>query len=387
MQAYMSADPLPSPSNEAALHSRALAAHIRAEIGAAGGWIDFARYMDLALYAPGLGYYAAGAAKLGDAGDFITAPELTPLFAATLARQIGPLLCETGGDLLELGGGSGRLACDLLVALDALGMPPARYAIVEVSPDLRARQAHAIDALPARLAGRAVWLDALPGRIEGVVLANEILDALPVHLVRWDEEGLRERGVAAGVNGFVFQDSALSAEALRARAQSLPVAPPYLSEINLRASALVDALARRLRRGALLFIDYGFGRSEYYHPQRNRGTLMCHYRHRAHDDPFFLPGLQDITAHVDFTAVAEAGTACGLQLMGYATQARFLIQLGITDLLGRAQPGSRDYFRQAAAAQKLLSPAEMGELFKVIALGRGVAPLAGFAAGDLSRLL
>jgi SAM-dependent MidA family methyltransferase len=383
----MSADPLPSPSNEAALHSRALAAHIRAEIGAADGWIDFARYMDLALYAPGLGYYAAGAAKLGDAGDFVTAPELTPLFTATLARQIGPLLSETGGDLLELGGGSGRLACDLLVALEAMGNLPARYGIVEVSPDLRARQAHAIEALSAGLAGRVVWLDALPGHIEGVVLANEVLDALPVHLVGWDRDGLYERGVAAGVNGFVFEDRALSDGALRTRAQRLSVPPPYLSEINLRASALVDALARRLRRGALLFIDYGFGRSEYYHPQRNRGTLMCHYRHRAHDDPFFLPGLQDITAHVDFTAVAEAGVACGLQLMGYATQARFLIQLGITDLLEGMQPGTRDYFRQAAAAQKLLSPAEMGELFKVIALGRSVSPLAGFAAGDLSRLL
>jgi len=383
----MSADPLPSPSTDAALHSRALTAHVQAEIRAAHGWIDFARYMDLALYAPGLGYYAAGAAKFGDVGDFVTAPELTPLFAATLALQIGPLLAETGGDLLELGGGSGRLACDLLLALDALGSPPVRYAIVEVSPDLRARQARAIAALPARLASRAIWLDALPGRIEGVVLANEMLDALPVHLVVWHEDGLRERGVAANENGFIFEDRALTHGALRERAQSLPVSPPYVSEINLRASALVRALARCMVRGALLFIDYGFGRSEYYHPQRNQGTLMCHYRHRAHDDPFFLPGLQDITAHVDFTAIAEAGAAGGLQLMGYATQARFLIQLGITDLLARRQPSSGDYFRQAAAAQKLLSPAEMGELFKVMALGRGVAPLAGFAAGDLSRLL
>jgi len=383
----MTAASLPAPSTEAAEHSRILVEQIRAQIDRHGGWIDFARYMELALYAPGLGYYAAGAAKLGAAGDFVTAPELSPLFARTLARGVGPLLATTGGDLIELGAGSGELACGLLAALDEAGRLPRCYAILEVSPDLRARQAQRIGALPERLAQRVRWLDALPDRIDGVMLGNEVLDALPVHLVAWSGQGPSERGVGVRDGGFAFVDRPLTDGPLRERVLALSVEAPYVSEVNLRADALVDTLARRLARGVLLFIDYGFGRAEYYHPQRSRGTLMCHYRHRAHDDAFFLPGLQDITAHVDFTAVAEAGVARGMRLHGYTTQASYLVDLGITDLLGRGVPGSVDYLREAAGVQKLLSPAEMGELFKVIALGRGVGELPGFARGDLSRLL
>ncbi len=383
----MSADPLPRPSAEAAAHSRALTAHIRSEIARGGGWIDFARYMDLALYAPGLGYYAAGATKLGEAGDFVTAPELSPLFGQTLARGIAPMLARSRGDLVELGAGSGQLSCALLAALDESGRLPARYAILEVSPQLRARQAQCIARLPGHLAARVQWIDRLPDCIDGVVLGNEVLDALPVHLVAWQHDGLCERGVAAGRDILVFEDRPLAPGRLRARAESLPVRAPYLSEVNLRAEALVGALAQRLARGALLFIDYGFGRAEYYHPQRHRGTLMCHYRHRAHDDPFFLPGLQDITAHVDFTAVAEAAVAAGLRLVGYTTQAAYLIDLGITDLLARQGPGSAAYLRAAGAVHKLLSPAEMGELFKVIVLGREVESAPGFSRGELSRLL
>lgn len=383
----MTSAPLPVPAPEAAAHSCALAAHIEARIGECGGWIDFARYMDLALYAPGLGYYAAGAAKLGAAGDFVTAPELGPLFATTLARAVGPLLQDTGGELLELGAGSGALACDLLQALDAAGQLPARYAILEPSPELRARQMRRLEALPAALARRVAWLDTLPARIAGLVLANEVLDALPVHLVQWTPDGPCERGVVRVAGGFAYADRPMPRGALRDRAQAIAAVPPYLSEIGLRAAALVEALAQRLARGALLFIDYGFGRSEYYHPQRSRGTLMCHYRHRAHDDAFFLPGLQDITAHVDFTAVAEAGVQAGLQLLGYTTQGAFLVELGITDVLARTPAGSAAYLKQAAAAHALLSPAEMGELFKVMALGRDTGALAGFARADLSRLL
>jgi len=383
----MTSAPLPLPAPAAAAHSRALVAHIQARIEDCGGWIDFARYMDLALYAPGLGYYAAGAAKLGAAGDFVTAPELGPLFAGTLARAAGPLLQDTGGELLELGAGSGALACDLLQALDVAGQSPVRYAILEPSPELRARQMRRVQALPAALARRVAWLDTLPARIDGLVLANEVLDALPVHLVQWTPDGPCERGVVRAGGGFAYADRPMRHGALRDRAQAIAAVPPYLSEIGLRAVALVEALAQRLARGALLFIDYGFGRGEYYHPQRSRGTLMCHYRHRAHDDAFFLPGLQDITAHVDFTAVAEAGVETGLQLLGYTTQAAFLVELGITDVLARTPAGSADYLKQAAAAHKLLSPAEMGELFKVMALGRGVGALAGFARADLSRLL
>jgi len=383
----MSADPLPRPSVEAAEHSRNATARIRAEIGRCGGWIDFSRYMDLALYAPGLGYYAAGAAKLGAAGDFVTAPELSPLFARTLARGIAPLLGRTAGELVELGAGSGRLASELLVALDHAGQLPARYAILEVSAQLRARQAEHLAQLPETLSAKVQWIDRLPERIDGIVLGNEVLDALPVHLVAWEEDGLRERGVALAGNTLVFEDRPLAPGPLRARAVSLPVRAPYLSEVNLRAEALVATLAKRLARGALLLVDYGFGRAEYYHPQRRTGTLMCHYRHRAHDDPFFLPGLQDITAHVDFTAIAEAGVGAGLQLLGYTTQAAWLIELGITEVLERERPGSAAYLREVAAVQKLLSLAEMGELFKVIALGREVEAVPGFSRGGLSRLL
>jgi len=377
---------LPAPSDAARAHSVALAQTIREEIDRSGGWIDFARYMTLALYAPGLGYYAAGSHKLGEAGDFVTAPELSPLFSTTLARQMAEVLQSTGGDILELGAGTGRMAADILVALDELGDLPQRYRILEVSSDLRARQRTYLTALPARLAARVEWLDALPDDLRGVVVANEVLDALPVHLIAWRQNGVFERGVSHGEAGFVYADRPLESAALRARVERLDLAAPYVSEVSMAAPALVHDLAQRLRHGVLLLIDYGFGSSEYYHLQRRTGTLMCHYRHRAHDDPFFLPGLQDITAHVDFTAVAEAGVAGGAALLGYTNQAGFLINRGITDLLARRAQADR-YYVQVANVQKLLSPAEMGELFKVLALGRGIDRLAGFSRGDLSRLL
>jgi SAM-dependent MidA family methyltransferase len=385
-----SPDPrLPPPSAPALAHSRQLTERVAREIESAGGWIDFARYMELALYAPGLGYYSGGAAKLGGEGDFVTAPELSRLFGATLARQVAQILEYAPGDVLELGAGSGRLAVDLLVGLDEIGRLPERYRILELSADLRERQARIAAALPPALRRRIEWLEQLPDTIFGAVLANEVLDALPVHLVAWTGEGVRERGVTWSDQAFAFEDRALAAGALLDRARAIAPPAPYLSEIGLAAPALIVSLAERLARGALLFVDYGFGSAEYYHAQRSRGTLMCHYRHRAHDDPFFLPGLQDITTHVDFGAVARAGEAAGLELLGYTTQAHFLVNLGITELLAHTPPEHAGrYLPLAAQAHKLLSPAEMGELFKVIALGREVAPgLAGFARGDLSRLL
>lgn len=368
-------------------HSQALVSRIREVIAADGGWIDFARFMDLALYAPGLGYYSGGAHKLGAHGDFVTAPELTPLFSATLARQFAELIAITDGDILELGAGTGRMAHDVLIALAQAGPLPRRYRILEVSADLRDRQRALLSTLAPALFARVEWLDAMPETIEGVVIANEVLDALPVHLVAWTEDGTaNERGVSVQDEGFAWADRPLSNADLAARLASLRIEPPYVSEICMQAPALVRSLAQRLRRGALLLIDYGFGQREYYHPQRRQGTLMCHTRHRAHDDPFHLPGLQDITAHVDFSAVALAGVEAGLELRGYANQASFLVNLGITDLM-RGDPASSAYVRAAAGVQKLLSPAEMGELFKVLALGRGVGALAGFSRGDLSRLL
>jgi len=379
----------PQPSPEALAHSQALARSIAREIQAAGGWIDFARYMERALYAPGLGYYTGGASKFGGEGDFVTAPELSPLFAATLARQVAEILALAPGDVLELGAGSGRMAADLLTALDDLGRVPPRYRILEPSAGLRARQQEHMAQLPARLARCVEWLERLPEALCGVVLANEVLDALPVHLVAWREDGIFERGVTASRGRFGFEDRPLTDGALRAHAQRIGPPVPYVSEIALAAPALVRSLAERVAQGVLLFIDYGFGEAEYYHLQRARGTLMCHYRHRAHDDPFLLPGLQDITSHVNFSAVAHAGVEAGLRLLGYTTQSHFLINLGITELLARtpAEQAGR-YLPLAAQAQRLLSPSEMGESFKAIALGRGTGPgLAGFARGDLGRLL
>jgi SAM-dependent MidA family methyltransferase len=281
------------------------------------------------------------------------------------------------------------MAADLLLALEPLGRLPARYLILEPSGDLRARQQQRIGALPGRVARRVQWPDRLPERFSGVIVGNEVLDALPVQLVVRREKGDFERGVTFQHDGFAFEDRALPEGELLRAARALDLPAPYVTEIALQARGLVRSLAGLLERGVVLFIDYGFGAAEYYHPQRSHGTLMCHYRHRAHDDPFFLPGLQDITAHVDFSAVAHTGAQAGLTLLGYTTQAHFLINLGITELLARTpaeQPA--DYLPLAAQAQKLLSPTEMGELFKVIALGRGIEqPLSGFARGDLGRLL
>jgi len=380
---------LPAPSAEALAHSGALISRVAGAIVAAGGWISFARYMEMVLYSPGLGYYDGGSAKFGGAGDFVTAPELSPLFSRTLARQVAEVLAATGGSVLELGAGSGRMAADLLIALDELGQLPEQYWMLEVSAELRARQRDRISKLPAQLGRKAAWLDRLPERFTGVIFANEVLDALPVHMVVWRDDGLFERGVTWRSERLEFDDRRLTDTDLLAAAGRLGLDSPYLSEVGLAGPALVRSLASRLERGLLLFIDYGFGQTEYYHPQRSQGTLMCHYRHRAHDDPFVFPGLQDITAHVDFSAIAHSGVDSGLALLGYTSQAHFLINLGITDLLSR-MPADRvsAYLPHASAVQKLLSPAEMGELFKVIALGRGLdKPLTGFLHGDLSRLL
>ena len=379
---------LPTPDGEARAHAARVYRHICQRIGAEGGWVPFAVFMDLALYAPGLGYYAAGSRKFGRAGDFVTAPEMTPLFGCALARQVAQLLQLTDGDILELGAGSGVLAVDLLGELDRLGCAPAHYRILEPSPELAQRQRQRIgQSLPA-IIDRVEWVDKLPERLNGAVIANEVLDALPVHLLVWRDEGVYERGVAIRHGLLVWEERPAGAS-LRAASDRLDVSAPYCSEVSPAATALVTSLAHSIERGALLLIDYGFPRAEYYHPQRSGGTLMCHYRHHAHGDPFFLPGLQDITAHVDFTAVAEAGIDAGCQLAGYTTQAQFLLNCGITALLARTPPEDiAAYLPRAAAVQKLLSPAEMGELFKVLALSRGIdAPLLGFAEGDRSGRL
>src|SRR5574340_992752 len=376
---------LPAPDTEAAEHSRRLCEAIRRDIAAhcdaeaKCGWISFARYMELALYAPGLGYYTAGAHKFGAAGDFITAPELSPLFGRTLARQAAEIMGFSAPHILELGAGSGKLAADMLAELENTANVPDSYAILEVSADLRARQQDTLRERLPHLMDRVDWLDELPDNFSCAIIANEVLDALPVHLVHWRDSAVSERGVAVGENGFVWQERTIGdAALLHAAQQARPwpveaagVPDDYVSEICLAACGLVNSLANRLQRGAMLFIDYGFGAREYYHPQRSSGTLMCHYRHHAHGDPFFLPGLQDITAHVNFTGIAECGIDAGLDLLGYTSQAFFLINCGIAELLRETPPGNlRDYLPLSSQLQKLTSPAEMGELFKVMALGR-----------------
>lgn len=344
---------------------------LRDEIGRSGGWISFARYMELALYEPAIGYYAGGARKFGAAGDFVTAPELGALFGRTLARQ----LRELPYPVLEFGAGSGALAEALLAQAEL------DYTILETSADLRARQ-------QARLGARVRWLERLPERMRGVVIANEVADALPVHAVAWRDAGIMERGVALLDGRLQWSERPANGELLQ-EAQKIAVPVPYESEIGLIARAWMRALAERLEEGVILIIDYGFPRAEYYHPQRATGTLMCHYRHEAHSDPFARPGEQDVSAHVDFSALAEAAAGAGLQVLGYATQAQFLVNCGITEVLGEANvENALHYAPLAAQAQKLLSPAEMGELFKVLAVGKGpTAPLLGFARGDRAASL
>jgi SAM-dependent MidA family methyltransferase len=380
---------LPEPSADAQAASRELSSRIAARIEAAGGWLPFVDFMDMALHLPGLGYYAGGSLKFGAAGDFVTAPEITPLFGQALARQIGEILAVLPAPtILEVGAGSGRLAADILLALETLGTLPDQYCILELSGELRARQQATLAAEAPQLVGRVVWLDALPETFSGCVIANELLDALPTHAVAWRASGFMERGVVLAQAGFDWAERPASG-ALAAAMAELPVALPYASEISLTARAWVNEWGRRLTHGALLLIDYGLSCRELYHPQRDHGTLRCHYRQRAHENPFWWPGLSDITSHVDFTAVAEAGFAGVLDVLGYTSQANFLINCGIGELLAeRQQAGGEQALRANGALQLLLAPGEMGELFKVIALGRGIdTPLAGFARGDRRHAL
>jgi SAM-dependent MidA family methyltransferase len=376
------ADPrpkLPPPDPVAAECSERLQQLIAAAIRAAGGWIPFDRYMELALYTPGLGYYAGGARKFGDSaagGDFVTAPEISPLFASALSTQLVQAFARVPARIVEFGAGTGVLARDLLDALAAHGVAVERYAIVELSPDLVARQR-------SLLAGRNVeWLTGPPRDFEGVILANEVLDVMPVRLFvkRGDEP--RERGVGLHDDELVFVERDADAElksAVAAIEQETGTLPEgYGSEINLAGQAWMRSAAAWLGRGLLLAIDYGFPRREYYHPQRLMGTLMCHYRHHAHAEPLWLPGLNDITAHVDFTAMADAAHEAGLDVLGYTTQAHFLMNCGLLEQLAAEHSP-----RRANEAQRLLSEAEMGELFKVLAVGRGLdEPLIGFQRGD-----
>lgn len=376
---------LPAPTADEQARSDMLVRRIRAEITSAGGAIGFDRFMELALYTPGLGYYSAPARRFGEGGDFVTAPEISPLFGRSLARPIAEVLDALGGgEILEVGAGSGKLAADLLSELGELGAMPDRYRILELGGELRARQQAMLEDRVPQLLSRVGWLDRLPDPgFRGVVIANELLDALPVVRFVSDEDGVRELHVAAEPSGFAWREVP-ARPTVAERVALLDLPPGYVSEISLAAEPWVQSIAERVQRGLLLLIDYGFPRREYYHPQRASGTLMCHYRHRVHDDPLTLVGLQDITAHVDFTAVAAAGHAAGLSVVGYTSQAAFLLGSGLDRLLADSEPNdTRAHLALTQQVKKLTLPSEMGELFKVIGLARGpVPPLPGFALQD-----
>lgn len=389
---------LPSPSETALQHSHNVQQAIRSKIQSADNWITFADYMELVLYAPGLGYYSGGTTKFGESGDFVTAPEISALFGQTLARQAEQILnLMDHADILEFGAGSGKLALDLLLELEKLDCLPNQYFILELSADLRQRQHNLFENRAPHLLPLLHWLDELPTQFNGFVFANEVLDAMPVHVVTRRDEKIFERGVTWLDNKFSWQERPLVVGALFEIARKLTrqndtngiQSECYTSEISLAARQFISSINNILQQGAVVLIDYGFGSDEYYHPQRDQGTLMCHYRHHSHDDPFYLPGLQDVTSHVDFSAVYHALENSNLNLLGYTTQAHFLVNCGITNIVSQT-PAEQisDYLPLSNQLQKLASPAEMGELFKVIALGKKIdEPLIGFISGDKSHLL
>jgi len=383
---------LPEPTPDARAASAALVDLICAEIERAGGWLPFSDYMRLALYAPGLGYYAGGAAKFGAAGDFVTAPEISPLFGHCIAATAAAVLAELGGqgDVLEIGAGSGRLAVQMLQSLSARDALPARYLILELSAELQARQRALIQAEIPQFADRVAWITSLPHGFKGFIVGNEVLDAMPCALAHYSDAGWQERGVIWR-DGFAWEDRPIRDMQLMMQTLVLPVAGDYLTEIQLEAQGFIRSLADCLAAGAILLPDYGFVAREYYHPQRHMGTLMCHYRHHSHPDPLWLPGLNDITTHVDFSAIWRAGRDAGLALEGFLTQGAYLINAGLMDELNRLDAADlKTYLPIVTAAQKLINPVEMGELFKVIAFSKGIAPvepLPGFQNGDDSPKL
>ena len=380
---------LPVPDRDALAASHALQHQIAAEIAQQDGAVSFARFMELALYAPDLGYYSGGAAKLGKDGDFTTAPEISPLFGAALAQVAAAIIAQSSPNILEFGAGTGKLARDVLVAMADRAIAIDSYAIIELSGELRARQQEALKDFP-----QVTWLDDFPAAFSGVVLANEVLDAMPVQLVRKDAQGWRELYVTVEQGAFAFTPRIPDALLLRRIETQIPDADElvegYMTEVHAVGCGFMATLARMLAagKGAAILIDYGFPAHEFYLDQRIGGTLMCHYRHHSHPEPFYLPGLQDITAHVDFTAMALAAQDAGAEVLAYMNQASFLLAAGIGELLLKLDPADpRRYLPQASAVQMLVSPAEMGELFKVLVIGHGVAlPEAVKAADRMHRL-
>lgn len=391
--------PAPAPDAAALAHSERLLALIRAQVAANGGALPFSRYMELALYAPGLGYYSAGARKFGAEGDFVTAPELGPTFAECLAQFAREVFAQLPGDadFFEIGGGSGAFAEAALRHLALLDALPARYRILEPSADLRERQQQRLQAaLPPEVYARVQWLDGPPEQDwRGVLFANEVLDALPTPRFAMREGEVYEEHVALSADGALIRVDQPADALLRAAVRHIerdvgaPFADGYRSEVLPQLPYWIQAVGGLLREGAMLFVDYGYPRREYYLPERSDGTLVCHHRHRAHADPFHLPGLQDITAFVDFTALAEAGVNAGFDLAGYCAQASFLINNGLAARLAAIEEldDPIERHRRHNEVKRLTLPGEMGERFQAMGFQRGVETRPAFARGDLTRRL
>jgi len=404
-------DTLPTPSAEALAHSEQLAQRIRAAIERNAGSISFHDFMQMALYEPGLGYYVAGLRKIGQNGDFITAPEISPLFSQCLANQCAQVLTELGGgDILELGAGSGIMAADMLAHLESIGCLPDHYLILDLSPELRDRQRQTLQQHVPHLLERVEWLDRLPATpLRGVIVGNEVLDAMPVELFRIVEGEMFAVDVEIADQGFAFtphpNPSPSRGEGLREKlpsaVQKLLLPSPlegeglgvrgssYTSEFNPALPAWMRSMTDTLNAGTLLLIDYGYEHADYYRPERTEGTLLCHYQHRVHANPLIYPGLQDITASVDFTAVANAGLDAGLELAGYTTQAMFLANSGLEAVFMQAlEANPAKQYHLAQQVRTLSLPAEMGERFKVIAFSKGFTPtLDGFRLASRKHYL
>ena len=368
--------------------SQALCQLIQNEIREKGD-IPFSRFMELALYAPNLGYYANGRLKIGQAGDFITAPTLSPLFAQTLAQQLKPLLPEVGGIIYEFGAGTGVLAADLLNALES---SLHTYYIVEISAQLSEQQRQHIAEYAPEFLDKVIWLTQLPEQLEGILIGNEVLDAMPIERIRHSESNEWQRAyVSYEKNEFILKyENIADKEMLQAALQYFPDNTPYISELHLTQYAFIQTLAQKLTRGAMIWIDYGFDAAQYYHPQRDDGTLIGHHRHHSIHDPFYRIGLTDLTSHVNFSDIADAACTNGLDLIGYTTQANFLFNLGILERLRQQYPeaDSVEYIRAAAAVHQLTAQHEMGELFKVIAFGKNISiDWQGFLMGDMCHKL
>lgn len=383
---------LPQPDPQARAHCHNVINNIADKIKNSGGFLTFKDYMELVLYAPGLGYYVSGMQKFGAGGDFITAPEISPIFCKCVARQCHQILRETGGDILEFGAGSGVLATEILLELERLGTLPQRYCIVEISPDLQQRQELRFAKTIPHLCSLIVWLTTLEDvEFSGIVVANEVVDAMPVQ--RFCR---RDRVFEIGVQ---WQNSALQlmmrtaneeiSQAVSQLEQRLGRFPDgYESELNLLMEPWLRQVARILKKGAILIIDYGYVEQEYYHQQRNTGTMMCHFQHRAHSDPLVYPGLQDITSFVDFSRLAGAGVGAGLDLQGFTTQAHFLLGCGLADFVSDQGVDDNKSFMAHQEIKTLMLPGEMGERFKVIGFSKGVAnPMMGFSLVNMDNRL